>query len=64
MALANYMWGQSGELDETGYGDCVHPGAWLPCFNMSVSPPINSFEQQAEHIVTHCMYSTVFTTLG
>ena len=34
------MWSQSGELGETDYDDCIHPGAWLTCINMSVSPPI------------------------
>ena len=35
--LPLYMWGQSGELDETDYGDCIHPGVWLTCFNECVS---------------------------
>ena len=40
MAIAHlplYMWGQSGELDETDYGDGVHPGPWHTCFNECVS---------------------------
>ena len=36
--LPLYMWGQSGELDETNYNDCGQPVVWpFFFFNMSVS---------------------------